>query len=90
MRGRGTTRIFAGAAIVLLMLGADARAQSTLQKPNCTSANITSTEEKIAAMKEGPQKATATTEIAAAKDTLSQGNDADCQDHLLKATLQTK
>jgi hypothetical protein len=71
-------------------LSASAYAQSTLEKPECNKANISSTEEKIAKMKDGPQKKTASTEIEAAKAMLSNKKTEDCQDHLLKATLQTK
>jgi hypothetical protein len=84
------TRLHVATAVVVLLCAAPAQAQSTLQKPDCNSANIASTQEKIAAMKDSPQKSTATSEIAAAKASLSQGNTADCQDHLLKATVQTK
>jgi hypothetical protein len=65
-------------------------AQTALQKPECNKANIASTEEKIAKMKDGQQKTTATTEIAAAKDMLAKGKTEDCQTHLLKAAVQTK
>ena len=44
----------------------------------------------IAKMRDGPQRQTASTEIEAAKDMLSKGKTGDCEDHLLKATLQTK
>jgi hypothetical protein len=67
-----------------------AAAQATLQKPECNKANITSTEEKIAKMKHGEQKTTASTEVAAAKDMLAKGKIEDCQAHLLKAAVQTK
>lgn len=69
---------------------ASAHAQSTLEKPECSKANIAGLEEKIAKMKDGPQKQTASTEIEAAKAMLSNKKTEDCQDHLLKATLQTK
>jgi hypothetical protein len=65
-------------------------AQTSLQKPACNAAIIETTEQKIAAMKDGPQKRTATLEIAAAKATLAKKATAECQNHLLKATLQTK
>jgi hypothetical protein len=67
-----------------------AAAQATLEKPQCNTVNIASTEEKIAKMKDGPQKTTASTEVAAAKDLLAKGNIEDCQAHLLKAAVQTK
>lgn len=65
-------------------------AQTPLQKPECSAALIDVTDKKVLAMKDGPQKTTATTEIAAARQTLSQGKIEECQDHLLKANLQTK
>ena len=41
-------------------------------------------------MKDGAQKTTASTEVAAAKDMLAKGKIEDCQGHLLKAAVQTK
>jgi hypothetical protein len=41
-------------------------------------------------MKDGEQKKTASTELAAAKELLAKGKIEDCQDHLLKAAVQTK
>src|ERR1700712_362494 len=69
---------------------ASANAQTTLEKPECNAVNIAGVEEKIAKMKDGPQKQTASTEIEAAKAMLSNKKTEDCQTHLLKATLQTK
>jgi hypothetical protein len=80
-----------GIIIAAAVLAASpAAAQATLQKPECNKANITSTEEKIAKMKDGAQKTTASTEVAAAKDMLAKGKIEDCQGHLLKAAVQTK
>jgi hypothetical protein len=73
-----------------ILTAAPAAAQATLEKPECNKANITSTEEKIAKMKEGEQKKTAATEIGAAKELLAKGKIEDCQAHLLKAAVQTK
>jgi hypothetical protein len=73
-----------------ILAAAPAAAQATLEKPECNKANITSTEEKIAKMKDGDQKKTAATEIGAAKDMLAKGKIEDCQGHLLKAAVQTK
>lgn len=73
-----------------ILAATPAAAQATLDKPECNKANIASTEEKIARMKDGAQKTTASTEVAAAKDLLAKGNIGDCQDHLLKAAVQTK
>lgn len=67
-----------------------AAAQVTLEKPACSTDLISATDDKIGRMKDGPQKTTATTEIAAARQALSEGKTELCQDHLLKATLQTK
>jgi hypothetical protein len=72
------------------LAAAPAAAQTTLEKPECSKASITSTEEKIAKMKDGEQKKTAATEIGAAKDMLAKGKIEDCQAHLLKAAVQTK
>ena len=72
------------------MVVAPARAQTTLEKPECNTVNISGIEEKITKMKDGPQKKTASTEIEAAKMMLSSKKTEECQDHLLKATLQTK
>lgn len=77
-----------GAAIILL--GQSASAQN-LQTPDCTAANIASTAESIAKMKDGdPKKTTASSEVGAASEALAQGKADDCQSHLLKAKLQTK
>ena len=65
-------------------------AQAALEKPDCNAANIAGIEEKIAKMNDGPRKITASTEIKAAKDMLSNGMTEECQDNLLKASLQTK
>jgi hypothetical protein len=75
---------------VAILAATPAAAQTTLDKPECTKANIASTEEKIAKMKDGPQKTTASTEVAAAKELLAKGKNEDCQAHLLKAAVQTK
>ena len=78
-------------AVLVVSVTAPARAQTVLDKPECTKANIASTEEKITKMKDGdPKKTTASSEIAAAKDMLSRNKTEDCQDHLQKAVLQTK
>jgi hypothetical protein len=65
-------------------------AQTTLQVPECTTANIASTAEAIGKMKEGKQKAVASEEIGQASEALAQKKNDDCKAHLLKATLQTK
>lgn len=78
------------AALLLLLSAAPANAQTALQKPECNAAIIASTEQKIESMKNGPQKQTAVMEIAAARQTMAQGKTEECQDHLLKAALQTK
>jgi hypothetical protein len=80
-----------GIMIAMTILAAPpAAAQATLEKPECTKASIASTEEKVAKMKDGAQKTTASTEVAAAKDMLAKGKIEDCQGHLLKAAVQTK
>lgn len=76
--------------LLLLLSAAPANAQTALQKPECDAAIIASTEQKIEAMKNGPQKQTAVVEIAAARQAMVQGKTEECQDHLLKAALQTK
>lgn len=76
-------------ATVMLLTGAPAHAQ-TLEKPECTKANIDSTDEKVGKMKDGKQKSTATAEIALARDNLAKGQTEECQNHLLKASVQTK
>ena len=73
-----------------LLAATSAAAQATLERPECNKANIASTEEKIAKMKDGEQKTTASTEVAAAKELLAKGKIEDCQTHLLKAAVQTK
>jgi hypothetical protein len=73
-----------------ILAATPASAQATLDKPECNKANIAGTEEKIAKMKDGPQKTTASTEVAAAKELLAKGKIEDCQAHLLKAAVQTK
>lgn len=73
-----------------MMLAAPLSAQTTLEKSECTKANIESTLETISKMKDGRQKETATSEIAVAQDMLTQNNIEDCKTHLLKAELQTK
>lgn len=82
-------RLSAPLFAMLLWTGATAHAQ-TLEKPECTQANIDSTTEKIDKMKNGKQKTTATAEMALARDNLAKGQTAECQDHLLKASFQTK
>ncbi len=77
------------AAMTLLALCAPAAAQ-TLEKPECTKANIDSTEEKVVKMKDGRNKETAEAEIATAKEMLAGGKTEDCQNALLKASVQTK
>jgi hypothetical protein len=80
-----------GLIIAMTILAATtAVAQPTLEKPECNKANIASTEEKIAKMKDGEQKTTASNEIGAAKEMLANGKTEDCQTHLLKAAVQTK
>ena len=76
-------------AIALLVLDQPVLAQ-TLEKPECNKANIDSTDEKIARMKDGRNKETAITEIATARDMLGKGQVDDCQTALLKASMQTK
>ncbi len=78
------------AAAAFFAVSASAHAQSTLEKAECNTVNIAGIEEKIAKMKDGPQKQTASMEIEAAKAMLSDKKTEDCQTHLLKATLQTK
>jgi hypothetical protein len=73
-----------------ILAASSVAAQATLEKPECNKANITSTEEKIAKMKDGEQKKAASTEIGAAKELLAKGKIEDCQAHLLKAAVQTK
>jgi hypothetical protein len=73
-----------------ILAATPAAAQATLDKPECNKANIAGTEEKIAKMKDGAQKTTASTEVAAAKELLAKGKIEDCQAHLLKAAVQTK
>jgi hypothetical protein len=41
-------------------------------------------------MKDGAQKTTASTEVAATKELLAKGKIEDCQAQLLKAAVQTK
>jgi hypothetical protein len=73
-----------------ILAATPAAAQATLDKPECNKANIAGTEEKIAKMKDGARKTTASTEVAAAKELLAKGKIEDCQAHLLKAAVQTK
>jgi hypothetical protein len=73
-----------------ILAAAPGFAQTTLDKPECTKTSVAGTEEKIARMKDGAQKTTASTEVAAAKDMLAKGKIEDCQAHLLKAAVQTK
>ncbi|MDB5500122.1 MAG: hypothetical protein JWR89_24 [Tardiphaga sp.] len=61
-----------------------------LEARECNAANIGSTAETIAKMKDGKQKATASVEIGAASEALALGKPDDCKDHLMKAILQTK
>jgi hypothetical protein len=75
---------------MVILAATPAAAQATLDKPECNKANIAGTEEKIAKMKDGVQKTTASTEVAAAKELLAKGKIEDCQAHLLKAAVQTK
>lgn len=77
-------------AVVALGQSAPALAQTTLEKSECSQANIDNTDAIIAKMKDGRQKETATGEIAVAKDMLKQGKTEDCKTSLLKAELQTK
>jgi hypothetical protein len=83
-------RTFCLLAAMTILAATAAVAQPALEKPECNKANIASTEEKIAKMKDGEQKKTATTEIGAAKELLAKGKIEDCQTHLLKAAVQTK
>jgi hypothetical protein len=75
---------------IMVLVATPAAAQATLEKPECNKANIAGTEEKIAKMKDGEQKNTASTEVAAAKELLAKGKIEDCQTRLLKAAVQTK
>jgi hypothetical protein len=77
-------------AMAIWAAATPAAAQDTLEKPDCTKANIDSTGEKIAKMKDGAQKTTASNEIGTAKELLAKGKTEDCQTHLLKASMQTK
>jgi len=72
-----------------VLLSVPALAQ-TLEKPDCSKANIESIEEKAVKMKDGRNKETATSEIATAKEMLAKGQIDDCQTALLKASVQTK
>jgi hypothetical protein len=81
-----TCALVVGAA---LCSGSPANAQ-TLKTPDCTAANIAATAETISKMKEGKEKAAASSEIGAASESLAQGKTEDCKAHLVKATLQTK
>jgi hypothetical protein len=83
-------KIFGIITAIAILAATPAAAQATLEKPECSKANIASTEEKVAKMKDGEQKTTASTEVAAAKDMLTEGKIEDCQGHLLKAAVQTK
>ena len=74
---------------VLLLSSVPAFAQ-TLDKPDCSKPNIASLEEKVAKMKDGRNKQTASDEIATAKEMLAKGQTEDCQTALLKANVQTK
>ena len=73
----------------LLSLSVPAMAQ-TLEKPDCSKTNIESIEEKVVKMKDARNKKTAATEIATAKEMLASGKTEDCQNALLKASVQTK
>ena len=75
--------------LAIIMVSGPAQAQ-TLSKPDCTKANLESTDEKVGKMPDGPRKTTATSEMAAARKTFEAGQAQDCQDHLLKANMQTK
>jgi hypothetical protein len=83
-------KIFGLMTAMVILAATPAAAQATLEKPECNKANITSTEEKIAKMKDGEQKKTAATEIGVAKELFAKGKIEDCQAHLLKAAVQTK
>lgn len=76
--------------IVATSLAAPAVAQEPLRKPTCNAAAISQLEEKLTEMKDGRQKTTATSEVASARERLGQGQLDECQDHLLKATVQMK
>ena len=77
-------------AAITLLTFCDAALAQTLEKPECTKANIESTAEKVEKMKDGRNKETAASEIASAKDMLAKKQIDDCQTALLKATVQTK
>jgi hypothetical protein len=77
------------AAIAVMSLSAPAVAQ-TLEKPDCSKANIDSLEEKVVKMKDGRNKETAASEIGTAKEMMAKGQIDDCQAALLKASVQTK
>lgn len=83
-------RLAVSVFVLTMSLGCGHAYAQALNKPECTKANIDSTDEKIGKMPDGPRKATASTEIAAARKTLQAGQQQDCQDHLLKANVQTK
>lgn len=84
------TRAVLMAITVLICAAAPARAQTTLEKSECTQANIDNTQATILKMRDGRQKETATSELAAAKAMMAQSKMEDCKTHLLKAELQTK
>ena len=77
-------------AAITLLTFCDAALAQTLEKPECTKANIESTAEKVEKMKDGRNKETAATEIATAKEMLASGKTEYCQNALLKASVQTK
>jgi hypothetical protein len=76
--------------IALNVLTAAPAAAQNLQTRDCNAANIAFVVEAIGKMPDSKQKATASQEIDAAKQAMTDGHTDDCKDHLLKATLQTK
>ena len=80
----------AGFIAMALWSAASPLAAQTLEKPECSKANIESLEEKAVKMKDGRNKETAISEIATAKEMLAKGQIDDCQTALLKASVQTK
>ncbi|MDB5091897.1 MAG: hypothetical protein JWR09_5891 [Mucilaginibacter sp.] len=77
------------ALLLIAALASTASRAQTLEPRECNAANIGSTAEAIAKMKDGKQTI-ASTEIGAASEALAQGKPDDCKDHLMKAILQTK
>jgi hypothetical protein len=76
--------------IALAVLTATGAAAQNLQTRECNAANIAFVVEAIGKMPDSKQKATASEEIDATKQAMTEGRVDDCKDHLLKATLQTK